>query len=44
MLLGQIESAGGLDFGDAGALYLVIPRVDLEARRFDRVIGDIQCS
>jgi hypothetical protein len=31
-------------FGDAGALYLVIPRVDLSAPRFDRVVGIMQCS
>jgi len=30
-------------FGDAGALYLVIPEADLAARRFDRVLGIMQC-
>lgn len=44
MLLGQIESTGELMFGDAGALYLLILRDDLDARRFDRVLGIMQCS
>ena len=44
LLLAQFESTGRLMFGDAGALYLVIPRGDLDARRFDRVIGIMQCS
>ncbi len=43
-LLGQIESTGQLMFGDAGALFLVIPAHDLEAQRFDRVLGIMQCS
>jgi uncharacterized protein YwqG len=43
-LLAQIDSTGELMFGDAGALYLVIPEVDLELRRFDRVMGIMQCS
>lgn len=43
-LLAQIESTGELLFGDAGALYLVIPQHDLVARRFDRVVGIMQCS
>ena len=43
MLLAQIEEAGDLVFGDAGALYLVIPRADLVDRRFDRVLGIMQC-
>jgi uncharacterized protein YwqG len=42
-LLAQIEETGGLGFGDAGALYLVIPDADLRARRFDRVLGIMQC-
>ncbi|CAN5209552.1 hypothetical protein BH20ACT16_BH20ACT16_16250 [soil metagenome] len=44
LLLAQLESTGELLFGDMGALYLVIPRTDLEARRFDRVLGIMQCS
>jgi uncharacterized protein YwqG len=44
MLLGQIDSTGDLMFGDAGAIYLLIPEVDLDARRFDRVLGVMQCS
>ena len=27
-------------FGDAGALYFVLPEADLRERRFDRVDGD----
>jgi uncharacterized protein YwqG len=44
VLLAQIESTGRLMFGDAGALYLVIPHADLQASRFDRVLGIMQCS
>ena len=44
MLLGQIESTDELMFGDAGALYLVIPQIDLAAERFHRVVGIMQCS
>ena len=44
MLLGQIDSTGELMFGDAGSLYLVIPSRDLAERRFDRVLGIMQCS
>jgi uncharacterized protein YwqG len=39
MLLAQIEATYDLSFGDLGALFLVIREVDLDARRFDRVIG-----
>jgi hypothetical protein len=38
-LLAQIEGQDDLVIADGGALYFVIPRKDLEARRFDRVIG-----
>jgi hypothetical protein len=40
--LAQIGEPDGLHFGDVGALYLVLPRVDLEAGRFDRVMGIMQ--
>jgi hypothetical protein len=43
VLLAQIDSTGELMFGDAGALYLVMPRCDLDACRFDRVLGIMQC-
>lgn len=43
-LLGQIEEAEGLVFGDAGALYLLIPEADLRERRFDRVMGIVQSA
>ncbi len=43
-LLAQFESVDGLMFGDAGALYLVLPDADLRAARFDRVMGIMQCS
>ena len=43
-LLAQIESSGDFVFGDAGALYLLIPEADLHARRFDRVMGVMQCA
>jgi len=42
--LAQFESVDGLLFGDAGALYLVIPEVDLYAARFDRVMGIMPCT
>lgn len=32
-----------LMFGDAGKLYFYIPEEDLKARRFDRVVGEMQC-
>ena len=41
--LAQFASAGGVMFGDAGALYLVLPDADLRAARFDRVMGIMQC-
>ena len=44
MLLAQIDSTGDLMFGDVGSLYLVIPETDLNARRFDRILGIMQCS
>ena len=40
--LAQLGTVGGPDFAAAGALYLVLPRVDLEAGRFDRVMGIVQ--
>jgi len=43
-LLAQFESVDGLMFGDAGALYLVLPDADLRAARFDRVMGIMQCA
>jgi hypothetical protein len=42
-LLGQFASVDGVMFGDAGALYLVVPEADLRAARFDRVMGIMQC-
>jgi hypothetical protein len=47
MLLAQIDEDGavpGMIFGDAGSLYLVMLEGDLRARRFDRVMGIMQCS
>ena len=44
MLLAQIDSTGDVMFGDVGSLYLVIPETDLHARRFDRVLGIMQCT
>ena len=43
-LLAQFDSAGDLMFGDAGALYYVLPEADLRERRFDRAMGIMQCS
>jgi uncharacterized protein YwqG len=43
-LLAQFDSDGDLIFGDAGALYFVLPDSDLRERRFDRVMGIMQCS
>jgi uncharacterized protein YwqG len=43
-LLAQFDSDGDLMFGDAGALYFVVPEADLRERRFDRVMGIMQCS
>jgi hypothetical protein len=39
MLLAQIEEQDDFVIADGGVLYFVILRKDLEARRFDRVIG-----
>jgi hypothetical protein len=39
VLLAQIEEAEDFVVADAGVLYFVMLRKDLEARRFDRVIG-----
>jgi hypothetical protein len=44
VLLAQLGSTDDLMFGDAGALYVVIPAADLDARRFDRAIGIMQCT
>ena len=44
MLLAQLESTDDLVFGDVGALFLVIREADLDARRFDRVVGIMQCG
>lgn len=41
-LLAQFEETEGLLFGDAGALYLVMPDADLRTGRFDRVMGIMQ--
>jgi uncharacterized protein YwqG len=38
VLLAQIEEQGDLAFADAGVLYYAIPRRDLAARGFDRVV------
>jgi hypothetical protein len=43
MLLAQINEDEGLTIADGGALYFLILEDDLRARRFDRVIGDMQC-
>jgi hypothetical protein len=46
ILLAQIEEDPGvpnLGIGDAGILYFVMPELDLLARRFDRVMGIMQC-
>ncbi|WP_210494721.1 YwqG family protein [Patulibacter sp. SYSU D01012] len=40
--LAQLGEPDGLRFGDVGALYLVLPRADLQAGRFDRVMGILQ--
>ena len=39
VLLAQINEDDGLAIADGGALHFVILRSDLEAGRFDRVIG-----
>lgn len=46
ILLAQIEEdrdVPSLGFGDGGNLYFVVPEADLRARRFDRVMGIMQC-
>jgi uncharacterized protein YwqG len=43
-LLAQFGSSQDLMFGDGGDLYYVIPSADLHERRFDRVMGIMQCS
>jgi hypothetical protein len=44
MLLAQFESSGDLMFGDAGAVYYVLPEADVRAGRFERAMGIMQCS
>jgi hypothetical protein len=39
MLLAQINEEHGLTIADGGAIHFVILRKDLEAQRFDRVVG-----
>jgi hypothetical protein len=41
--IGEDSQIPRLGFGDAGNLYLVLPEADLRARRFDRVMGIMQC-
>jgi uncharacterized protein YwqG len=43
LLLAQINEDHGLVIGDGGALYFVMPEADLHARRFDRVMGIMEC-
>jgi Domain of unknown function (DUF1963) len=46
ILLAQIDEdrdVPGLIIGDGGSLYFVMPEADLRARRFDRVMGIMQC-
>ena len=43
-LLAEFDSSGDLMFGDAGAVYYVLPEADLRAQRFDRVMGIMQCA
>ena len=43
LLLAQINEDQGLVIGDGGALYFVMPEGDLHARRFDRVMGIMEC-
>jgi uncharacterized protein DUF1963 len=46
VLLAQIEEDVAIDnlgIGDGGAIYFVMPEADLCARRFDRVVGIMQC-
>lgn len=46
LLLAQIDSEeqAGMMWGDCGALYWLIRRDDLIARRFDRTVFTMQCS
>lgn len=41
-LLALIHEEEGIEIGDSGAIYLVMPEADLHARRFDRVVGLMQ--
>ena len=45
VLLAQIneDNTAGIGIGDGGAFYLFIPENDLRQRRFDRVVGLMQC-
>ncbi len=43
-LLAQFASSHELMFGDMGDLYYVLPSADLQARRFDRTMGIMQCT
>ncbi len=42
ILLAQFSEFSDVVFGDAGALYLIMPEADLRAARFDRVMGIMQ--
>ena len=42
VLLAQIEEERDFVIADGGVLYFAIPRSDLRARRFDRVIATMQ--
>ena len=43
-LLAQFASSGELMFGDMGDLYYMLPTADLQAQRFDRAMGIMQCT
>lgn len=43
-LLAGFDSAGQMMFGDAGCLYFLVPRADLEEVRFDRCLAVMQCA
>ena len=43
-LLAQFAAGHELLFGDMGDLYYVLPSADLQAQRFDRVMGIMQCT
>ena len=43
-LLAQFASSHELMFGDMGDLYYVLPSADLQAQRFDRAMGIMQCT